>query len=54
MGVIDAVTIRHRAAPAAERYSRDQAVDEARAFLDGRAYVTADEAKRTLVTHHRW
>ena len=55
MGVIDAVTIRHRAAPAAERYSRDQAVDDAaRAFLDGRAYVTADEAKRTLVTHHRW
>jgi GT2 family glycosyltransferase len=54
MGVIDAVTIRHRAVPAAERYSREQAIDEARAFLKGRAYVTAEEAKRTLATHRRW
>ncbi len=54
MGVIDAVTIRHRAAPAAERYSREQAIDEARGFLKSRAYLTADEAKRTLVTHRRW
>lgn len=54
VGVVDAVSIRHRAAPAAEHYSREQAVREARAFLDGRPYLTADEAKRTLTTHRAW
>ena len=53
-GVIDAVTIRHRAAPAAERYSRQQAIAEARQFLAERPYLRAAEAHRTLVTHRRW
>jgi hypothetical protein len=53
-GVIDAVPISHRAAPAAGAYSREQALTEARAFLEHHPYVTAEEAQQTLVTHRRW
>ncbi|HEY2141827.1 MAG TPA: glycosyltransferase [Solirubrobacteraceae bacterium] len=53
-GVIDAVSIRHRAAPAADAYSRQAAVAEARAFLAKRPYVSAEEAQRTLATHGGW
>ncbi len=53
-GVVDAVAIRHRAAPAADAYSREAAVAEARGFLDGRPYLNAREAQRTLTTHSRW
>jgi GT2 family glycosyltransferase len=53
-GVIDAVAIRHRAAPTAGAYSREQALSEARAFLESRPYLNASEAQQTLVTHRRW
>ncbi len=53
-GMIDAVSIRHRAAPAAAAYSREAAVAEAQAFLAGRPYVRAGEAQRTLATHRGW
>jgi GT2 family glycosyltransferase len=53
-GVTDAVAISHRAAPAAEAYSRAAAIAEAREFLAGRSYVSAPEAKRTVTTHRRW
>jgi hypothetical protein len=53
-GVIDAVPIGHRAAPAASSYSREQALVEARAFLAHRPYLRASEAQQTLVTHRRW
>lgn len=53
-GVVDAVPIRHRAAPAASGYSRDQAIEEARAFLEDRPYLPATEAERTLLTRRRW
>jgi hypothetical protein len=53
-GVIDAVPLRHRAAPAASAYSREQALAEARSFLESRPYVSAGEAQRTLATHRRW
>jgi hypothetical protein len=53
-GVVDAVPIRHRAAPAASAYSREQALAEARAFLERRPYLSASEAQRTLATHRRW
>ncbi|HEV2815209.1 MAG TPA: hypothetical protein VGW10_18280 [Solirubrobacteraceae bacterium] len=49
IGVVDATPILH-AVPAANAYGRDAAIAEARAFLDGRPYVTRDEA-RTLRTH---
>jgi len=53
-GVIDAVAIAHRSAPAAAAYSREAAVAEGRAFLAGRPYVRAEEARRTLATHRHW
>ncbi len=53
-GVIDAVAIGHRAAPAAGAYSHEAAVAEAREFLTTRAYVSAAESQRTLTTHRRW
>ncbi len=52
-GVIDATPIRHRAAPAASAYSREQALDEARAFLAEHPHLNAREAQQTLVTHRR-
>ncbi len=53
-GVVDAVSIRHRRAPAGEAYPREAAVAEARAFLADRPYLSAREAQRTLATHRRW
>jgi hypothetical protein len=52
-GVIDAVSIRHSAAPAASSYSREQALAEARTFLAHRPYLSASEAQQTLATHRR-
>jgi GT2 family glycosyltransferase len=53
-GVLDAVAIRHCAAPAGDAYSRRAAVAEAHALLAERPYVKAREAQTTLVTHRRW
>jgi hypothetical protein len=53
-GVIDAVAIGHRIAPAADAYSRETAIAEAREFLASRPYVSAAELGRTLTTHRRW
>jgi hypothetical protein len=53
-GIVDAVSIRHRAAPAAADYPREDALAEARAFLAERPYVNAGEAARTLTTHRGW
>jgi hypothetical protein len=53
-GVVDAVAIRHRQAPAASGYPREQAIAEGASFLEGRAHITAGEAGRTLATHTRW
>jgi hypothetical protein len=53
-GVTDAVAIAHRAAPAAADYPREAAIAEARAFLAGHSYLSAEQAGRTLTTHRRW
>jgi hypothetical protein len=53
-GVLDAVSMRHRAAPAASAYPRAEAVAEARDFLAERPYLSAHEAQRILTTHRRW
>ncbi len=53
-GVIDAVAIGHRVAPAADAYSRETAIAEAREFLARRPYLRAGEMQRTLTTHRRW
>jgi hypothetical protein len=50
-GVLDAVAIRHLAAPVASAYSRADAVAEARGFLAAHPYVKAHEAQRTLATY---
>jgi len=53
-GIVDALPIRHIAAPAAAGYPREDAVAEARAFLAERPYLRASEAGRTLTTHRSW
>jgi glycosyltransferase involved in cell wall biosynthesis len=53
-GVLDAVSIRHRAAPAASAYSREAALAEARDFLAHRPYLPAREIQLTLATHRHW
>jgi GT2 family glycosyltransferase len=53
-GVVDALAVRHRTAPAAGGYSREAAIAEARDFLATRPYLRAEEATRTLATHRRW
>ncbi|MGO9488766.1 MAG: glycosyltransferase family 2 protein [Solirubrobacteraceae bacterium] len=53
-GVLDAVTIRHRQAPAGAAYPREAAIAEATSFLAGRPHLSAAEAQRTLATHTRW
>lgn len=53
-GVVDAVAIAHRAAPAASAYSHEAAVSEAREFLAQRPYLSAIESQQTLTTHRRW
>jgi GT2 family glycosyltransferase len=53
-GVVDAVAIAHRAAPAASAYSHEAAVSEAREFLAQRPYLSASESQQTLTTHRRW
>ena len=50
-GVVDAVAIRHRVAPAAAAYPASEAIAEARAFLAERPYLSAGEAAPTLTTH---
>jgi hypothetical protein len=53
-GVLDAVAIRHCAAPAGDAYSRTEAIAEARALLAERPYLKAREAQLTIATHRRW
>jgi hypothetical protein len=53
VGVIDAVPVRHERAAVAAGYSREDAIAEARAFLDGRPHLVRDEVA-TLATHRRW
>jgi hypothetical protein len=53
-GIIDALPVRHRVAPAAHSYSREKAIAEARDFLAQHPYLPASELQRTLVTHRRW
>ncbi len=53
-GIVDAVSIRHLAAPAAAAYGRADAVAEARSFLAEHPYLSAREAGRTLTTHRGW
>jgi hypothetical protein len=53
-GVLDALPVRHRLAPVASAYGREQALAEAREFLASRPYLPASEAEVTLRTHGSW
>jgi hypothetical protein len=53
-GVIDALPIRHSAAPVAAAYPREDAIAEARSFLAQRPYLSARHAALTLATHRHW
>jgi len=50
IGIVDATPVGHTLRPAAATYPREEALAEARGFLDGRPYVTRDEV-RTLKVH---
>jgi hypothetical protein len=50
VGIVDATPVRHLR-PVAGAYPRDAAMAEAEAFLDGRAYVTREQAGETLTEH---
>jgi hypothetical protein len=54
IGIVDATPIRHGLRRIAASYDRADAVAEAREFLAGRPYTTAQAAQRTLVTHRSW
>ncbi len=51
LGIVDALPIRHEAEPVGSAYSHAEAIAEAQRFLAARAYVTAQEAQRTIATH---
>lgn len=53
LGIADALPVRHEARKIASTYSHGDAIEEARRFLDGRPYVTTEEAQRTLATYRR-
>lgn len=53
LGVIDATPVRHLK-PVAAAYPRDDAIAEAEAFLDGRAYVTRTQASETVTEYREW
>jgi GT2 family glycosyltransferase len=53
-GIVDALAVGHRAAPAAADYGREEAIDEARSFLATRPHLSAREAARTISTHRSW
>jgi hypothetical protein len=54
IGVVDATAVEHVLRPVAASYDATDAIEEARAFLDGRPYIRSGEAGRTLVTHRHW
>ncbi|MGA2471572.1 MAG: glycosyltransferase family 2 protein [Solirubrobacteraceae bacterium] len=53
IGVIDALPVAHRVAPAAALYSREAAVSEAREFLAEHPYLPQTELQRTFAVHRR-
>jgi hypothetical protein len=51
LGVVDALPVRHESSPVAAAYRHEDAIEEARAFLAERPFVSAVQAQETLVTH---
>lgn len=53
LGIADAVPVRHERTPVGESYSREDALEEARAFLADKPYVRAADVPRVIATHRR-
>jgi hypothetical protein len=53
LGVVDALPVRHEAAPVGAAYGHDEAIAEAARFLSGRPYLPSIAARQTLATHRR-
>ena len=53
LGVVDALPVRHESALVGASYSRDDAVEEAARFLEGRPYLPSARAGEVLATHRR-
>ncbi|MEA2479648.1 MAG: hypothetical protein QOJ07_1570 [Thermoleophilaceae bacterium] len=53
VGIADSLPVRHEEGAVAATYSGDEAVEEARRFLAGRAYVPSARLQETLVVHRR-
>ena len=51
LGIVDAVPVRHEAAPVATAYDPREAIDEARHFLAGRPYLPAARAAEVVAVH---
>lgn len=52
-GIVDLTPVRHELRAVSSAYPREEAVEEARAFLADRPYLGRDEV-RTLAVHRRW
>jgi hypothetical protein len=53
LGVVDALPVRHEAAPVAAAYRQADAIDEAREFLADKPFLRASDAQETLATHRK-
>jgi hypothetical protein len=53
LGIADALPVRHDAASVASAYPPDAAIEEARAFLSTRPYLSSSAAQETKATHRR-
>ena len=51
LGIVDALAVRHEAAPVGSSYSADAAIEEAQRFLAGRPYLPSAAAGDVLAVH---
>ena len=53
LGIADALAVGHEGAPVGSAYPAEAAIEEARAFLSTRPYLSSAAAQETLATHRR-
>ena len=51
LGIVDALAVRHEAAPVAAAYSPDEAIEEAQGFLAERPYLPSAQVGDVLAVH---
>jgi hypothetical protein len=52
-GIVDALPVRHSAAPVAAGYGHAEAIEEARRFLAERPYLPSEQAQETVAVHRK-